>query len=317
MRKVLCYHAPIMILVTGANGYVGGYVLRELQAKMPTQTIRALVRKPGALPGAVVGDVTDLPSLRAAMQGVEQVIHLAAVNRDKGSVTMQAVNADGTRNLVEAAKQAGVKHIVNVVGLCADPRRPYPLARAQGQGVDAIIFSGIPYTILEASVIFGAGDEFLNTLAGLAKIPPVMVVPGDGKTKFQPIAAQDVAACAVKSLALPGAINQRLQICGAEVMTLEQIIDAIMAEMGVSRIKLHMPVGLLKLGVAVMEATLPKPPVTSSLLAMLGVDNVATNNATQKVFGVQPLPLRGNIGFVKNMTLGKLIRRSLGKMEYR
>ncbi|HQV68746.1 MAG TPA: NAD(P)H-binding protein [Thermoflexales bacterium] len=313
-----------MILVTGANGYVGGYVLKHLRETQPNAPVRALARNPrnadklkaaGAQP--VIGDVTDLPSLQAAMQGVDQVIHLAAVNRDKGASTMQAINAEGTKNVVAAAKEAGVKHIVNLVGLGADPRRPYPLASTQGEGVNAIIASGIPYTILETSVVFGAGDEFINTLAGLARIPPVMVVPGDGKTRFQPMAAQDVAACVVKSLALPAAINQRLQICGPEVVTLEQIIDAILAEMGVSRIKLHMPVPLLKIGVGLMEAVLPKPPVTSSLLGMLGVDNVATNNATFKVFGLLAMGLRRNIGFVKEMTLGKLIRRSLGKMEYR
>lgn len=313
-----------MILVTGANGYVGGYVLKQLKETRPDAPVRALartarnadkVKAAGAQP--VIGDVTDLPSLTAAMQGVDQVIHLAAVNRDKGASTMQAINAEGTKNVVAAAKAAGVKHIINLVGLGADPRRPYPLARTQGEGVNAIMSSGIPYTILETSVIFGAGDEFLNTLAGLARVPPVMVVPGDGKTRFQPMAAPDVAACVVKALALPAAINQRLQICGPQVMTLEQIIDAILAEMGVSRIKLHMPVSLLKIGVGVMEAALPKPPVTSSLLAMLGVDNIATNNATQNVFGLSPMGLRENIGFVKEMTLGKLIRRSLGKMEYR
>jgi NADH dehydrogenase len=313
-----------MILVTGANGYVGGYVLKQLKETRPDAPVRALartarnadkVKAAGAQP--VIGDVTDLPSLMAAMQGVDQVIHLAAVNRDKGASTMQAINAEGTKNVVAAAKAAGVKHIINLVGLGADPRRPYPLASSQGIGVDAIMNSGISFTILETSVVFGAGDEFLNTLAGLARVPPVMVVPGDGKTRFQPMAAPDVAACMVKSLALPAAINQRLQICGPEVMTLEQIIDAILAEMGVSRIKLHMPVPLLKIGVGVMEAALPKPPVTSSLLGMLGVDNIATNNATQNVFGLSPMGLRENIGFVKEMTLGKLIRRSLGKMEYR
>lgn len=313
-----------MILVTGANGYVGGYVLRELKAKMPNEAVRGLARNAGALErirtaGAqpMQGDVTDPASLKTAMQGVDCVIHLAAVNRDKGASTMQAINAQGTKNVVAAAKEAGVKQIINLVGLGADARRPFPLASTQGVGVDAIMTSGISYTILETSVIFGAGDEFINTLAGLAKIPPVMVVPGDGKTRFQPMAAQDVAACIVKSVNNPNAINKRLAICGDDVLTLEQIIDAIMAELRVSRIKLHMPVSVLKIGVGLMEAALPKPPVTSSLLGMLGVDNVTSNNATRPVFGVQPLKLRDGIGFVKEMTLGKLIRRSLGKMDFR
>lgn len=316
-----------MILVTGANGYVGGFTLKQLQAsaaKLGNEKVLGLVRdenraarvrSAGAEP--VFGDVTDIESLHKAMQGVDKVIHLAAVNRDKGDSTMERVNAQGTINVVEAAKKAGVKHIINLVGLGADSKRPYPLANTQGRGVEAIIASGISYTILEASVIFGPGDEFINTLAGLARIPPFMVVPGDGKSKFQPIAVQDVANAVVQSLWRPEAINKRLQICGSDVITLEGIIDAIMAEMKVSRAKVHMPVGVLKMGVGVMDATLPKPPVTPSLLAQLGVDNIATDNATEKVFGIKPIKLREGISFVKDMTVGKLVNRTLGRVEYR
>ncbi|WP_169238449.1 SDR family oxidoreductase [Candidatus Roseilinea sp. NK_OTU-006] len=317
------------ILITGANGYVAEHTLRQLRALAQQDAganlhVRGLVRNParadkvralGAEP--IIGDVTNLASLVQAMAGVEKVIHLAAVNRDRGEVTMERVNAQGTINVVEAAKQAGVKHIINLVGLGADPKRPYPLAYTQGRGVEAIISSGIPYTILEASVIFGPGDEFLNTLAGLARLPPFMIVPGDGQTKFQPIAVQDVAVCLVQSLSRPEVINRRLQICGSEVITLEGIIDAILAEMGVKRIKLHMPVFLLKPAVALMDALLPKPPVTPSLLAQLGVDNVATDNATTKVFGIEPIKLRAGISFVREMSFGKLMARTFGRAEYR
>lgn len=313
-----------MILVTGANGYVARSVLQALASDPNRGPVRGLVRSEGQSDrvrrlGAdpVRGDVTDVASLDAAMQGVDTVIHLAAVNRDRGQVTMERVNAQGAVNVAEAARRAGVKHIVSVVGLGADARRPYPLAHTQGVGVDAIVASGVPYTILEASVIFGEGDEFLNTLAGLARIPPVMVVPGDGRSKFQPIAVRDVASCVVRSLGNPQARNARLQICGGEVLTLEQIIDAILAEMGVKRAKVHMPVGLLKIGVGIMDKVLPKPPVTPSLLAQLGVDNVATDNATEKVFGVQPIKLREGIGYVRDMTFGFLVKRSLGRVEYR
>jgi NADH dehydrogenase len=316
-----------MILVTGGNGYVAGYVLRALGAlaKDGSATgVRALVRSQAQFARfqssnvqPVLGDVTNPESLAKAMVGATQVVHLAAVNRDKGAVTMERVNQQGTINVVNAARQAGAQHIINLVGLGASPMKPYPLARTQGIGVDYIVDSGVPYTVLEASVIFGAGDEFLNTLAGLARIPPVMVVPGDGKSRFQPIAAQDVAACVVRSLSLTEVKNKRLQICGGEVLTLEEIIDAILAEMKLGRIKIHMPVTVLKVAVNLMDALLPKPPVTPSLLAQLGVDNVATANATEKVFGVKPLKLRENIGFVREMTLGKLIGRTLGKVEYR
>ena len=311
-----------MILVTGGNGYVAKHTIQQLVRK--GENVTALVRSEanfdkiralGATP--IKGDVTDPASLAQALQGVDRVIHLAAVNRNRGSSTMAAVNTQGTINIVNASKQAGVKQLVAVVGLGADARKPYPLAQTQGVGVDYLINSGVPYTELEASVIFGEGDEFINTLAGLARFPPFMVVPGDGKSKFQPIAVQDVAACAIKSLDNSNVLNKRLEICGSTVVTLESIIDAILTEMKLRRIKVHMPVGLLKIAVMLMDKTLPRAPITPSLLAQLGVDNVATDNATAKVFGIQPQALANGISYVKEMTLGKLIKRSLGTTNYR
>lgn len=311
-----------MILITGGNGYVATHTIRQLADKK--EQVRALVRSEtqfdkvrglGATP--VKGDVTDIASLKAALVGVDQVIHLAAVNRNRGASTMQSVNAQGTINLVNAAKEAGVKQIVTVVGLGADAKKPYPLAQTQGVGVDYLVRSGVPYTVLEASVVFGEGDEFINTLAGLARIPPVMVVPGDGKSKFQPIAVQDVAACAIRALGNPAAMNKRLQICGSEVLTLETIIDAILAELKLKRLKMHMPVGVLKVAVGIMDKTLPKAPITPSLLAQLGVDNVATNNTTESLFGVKPQKLSAGISYVHSMKLSTLIRHSFGATNYR
>ena len=307
-----------MIIVTGGGGYVATHTIQQL-LKATQEPVKALVRSQeqfaklralGALP--VKGDVTDPSSLEAAFQGVDKVIHLAAVNRNRSSSTMQAVNAQGTINVVEAAKRAGVRQVVTVVGLGADANKPYPLAQTQGVGTDFLMRSGVPYTVLEASVIFGPGDEFINTLAGLARVPPVMVVPGDGTSKFQPIAVQDVATCVVRSLNNPAAINQRLQICGAQVLTLEQIIDAILAEMKLRRVKLHMPVPILKIAVGIMDRALPRSPITPSLLVQLGVDNVATDNATGTLFGVQPILLAQGIDYVHKMTLSGLVRRSLG-----
>jgi NADH dehydrogenase len=307
-----------MIIVTGGNGYVATHTLQQLRATTQ-EPVKALLRNQaraakvhslGAVP--VQGDVTDPQSLDAAFQGADRVIHLAAVNRDRAGNTMQAVNAQGTLNVVAAAKRAGVRQVITVVGLGADATKPYPLARTQGIGVEALMRSGVPYTILEASVIFGAGDEFINTLAGLARMPPFMIVPGDGKTRFQPIAVQDVASCVVRALDNPAALNQRLQICGDQVLTLEEIINAILAELKLRRIKLHVPVPALKVTVGIMDRLLPRSPITPSLLAQLGVDNVAMDNTTRSVFAVQPIQLASGIAYVHQMTLGKLVRCSLG-----
>ena len=312
-----------MVIVTGGNGYVATYTLQQL-IRTNSEPVSALVRSEahfekvhrlGALP--VKGDVTDTSSLDAAFKGVDRVIHLAAVNRDRGRSTMYAVNAQGTINVVDAARRAGVKQLITVVGLGADATKTYPLARTQGVGVDYLVHNSLPYTVLEASVIFGPGDEFINTLAGMARIPPFMVVPGDGRTKFQPIAVQDVAACVARSLNNQAVLGTRLQICGTQVLTLEAIIDAILRELNLRRVKVHVPVRLLRIAVLAMDKLLPRAPVTPSLLAQLGVDNVSTMNAIESVFGVKPMRLADGIAYVHDMRLGALVRRSLGMANYR
>src|SRR5207244_3305469 len=99
---------------------------------------------------------------------------------------------------------------------------------------------------------------------------------------------------------------------GSQILTLESIIDTILQELKLRRIKVHVPVGLLKIAVVAMDKALPRAPITPSLLAQLGVDNVAADNATQAVFGIKPMRLSDGISYVHEMALGVLIKRSLG-----
>ena len=97
----------------------------------------------------------------------------------------------------------------------------------------------------------------------------------------------------------------------------EDDAELILRELRLRRIKLHMPVPILRVGVGAMDKLLPRAPVTPSLLAQLGVDNVATNNMTESLFGVKPMRLAEGIAYVHEMRLGTLVRRSLGKANCR
>lgn len=313
-----------MFLVTGAGGYVASQVIRELKERYPDTPVRGLVRKESDFDKArargcepILGDVTDRASLDRAMQGVEVVIHLAAINRERGKMTFEAINTQGTINVVEAAKAAGVSLLVNAVGLGADANRPERLAASQGRALDYIWNSGLPYTTFEASVIFGQGDEFISTLAGLARLPLINIVPGNGQTRFQPIWVGDVAACVVHAIADEATRNRHYEIAGLDIMTLEAINDAVLGVLGVRRLKLHMPVGILRPLVFLMDRLLPKPPVTPGLLALLGQDNVVHENAIKTVFGITPRRLQDGIDYVRQITLGRFLARTLGRIEYR
>ena len=312
------------ILVTGAGSYVASHFIEALKTQRGDAEVRGLVRKQadfekirerGFVP--VLGDVTDRASLDAALQGVEAVVHLAAINRPRGEFTFEAVNHQGTVNVIEAARAAGVVRLLNLVGLGADASRPEEFPASQGRAQQAIRDSGLEYTLFEASVIFGEGDEFVNTLAGLARVPPIMLIPGDGQTRFEPVWVGDVAACMVKALDDPATVKQSYYLCGPQALTLEQIIEAIMSEMGVRRIKVKVPAGLLAPPVWLMSKLLVRPPVTSDLLDLLGKNNVGGDCATREVFGVEARSLGAGLAFVQDMTIGRLLRRSLFGTDYR
>jgi len=313
-----------MFLVTGAGGYVASHIIRALKERYPDKPVRGLVRKEADFEKArergfepMLGDVTDRDSLNAAMQGVEVVVHLAAINRERGKMTFEAVNTQGTINVVEATKAARVRLLVNVVGLGADPNRPERLAASQGRALNYIWSSGLAYTTFEASVIFGQGDEFISTLAGLARLPLIGVIPGDGQTRFQPIWVGDVAACVARAASDEAVRNKHYRIAGAEIMTLEAINDAVLDTLGVRRLKLHMPVGVLRPLVFLMDKLLPRPPVTPGLLALLGQDNVVAENAIETAFGITPRRLEEGIDYVREITLGRFLARTLGRLKYR
>lgn len=307
------------ILVTGAAGFVGGFVLetlREREARVLGMIRRdvqaAKIRTLGAEP--VLGDVTDRAALMEAMAGVDTVIHLAAVNRDRGEATMERINYRGTVNLLGAAGAAGVRRLVQVIGIGADSRRSSPLSRTQGLAADAIMSADIPATVLEAGVIYERGDAFTTTLVGLARISPVAIVPGTGRSRFEPISARDVAAAAVNAIDKPETVGKRYQIAGPEVITLDQIYDLLLQVLGVKRPKLHLPTRLLRLPVQVMERFIPTPPVTRALLDLLELDIRARNNAIEMLVGRPPLRFAENIAYARDVTAGDFLRIMFGRM---
>ncbi len=294
-----------MILITGATGYVGSAMLPHIVAT--GEPVRALVRDAkgaakvkAAGAEAAIGSVSDPASLDLAMQGVTTVIHLVAVNKNKGSQTMESINHQGTVNVVAAAKKAGVTRFIHMSGCNLHSNMPQEFAKTKGLGADAVKASGIPYTIIGPSVIFGAGDEFVNNLADLFKLwfYPVAPVVGNGKTRFAPVWKEDVARVFVKCLQDPQTINQSYEIGGPENLEYKQLMQIIKDKLGSHKAMLNVPVWMIKPGVVVMNAVLSKPPVTPGLLDLLAIDNTPNPNAITTVFGIQPKPLRDGIDYI-------------------
>ncbi|MBM7842395.1 SDR family oxidoreductase [Herpetosiphon giganteus] len=300
-----------MILVTGGTGYVGSRLIEKLRQR--PEPVRVLVRTPEKAQKLVAGnisivkgDVTDPESLLAAMKGVSTVIHLVAIIRERsGGITFERMNYQATVNVVDAAKAAGVKRFLHMsaLGVVNDPNLPYMDTKFRAQKyVEA---SGLEWTVFQPSVIFGEGDEFINTLADLVRRPlmiapaPFVPVVGDGKTKFQPVWRDDVIDAFIKALDDRSTIGQIYQLGGPDALTYEQMLDLIMQKLGKKRSKIYVPVQLMKPAVFMMDKILPKPPVTPAQLTMLSLDNSAPQSATEQLIGHPPLALRDGIDYIK------------------
>jgi NADH dehydrogenase len=292
-----------MILVTGAAGFVGSRLIARLVAE--GETPRGLVRDPARakqrLPetGAeiVQGDTTRPESLDGALQGVDTVIHAAFVTADRKetpSSKYYATNVEGTANLVNAAKRAGVKRIVVAGGLGTRPARPGSYMEGRYLADQSVRTSGLAWSILGPSIQFGAGAAFFNGLADLIeRVPLVVPMVGSGRTRLQPIWVEDVVTCLLMMACQPERYDgHAIDVGGPEVYTYAEILDMLMAELGKHKIKVPGPTPFVVVGAAVMEALLPKPPLTVAATGLFSFDNVAARDVVPREFGFTPMSLR-------------------------
>ncbi len=286
-----------MILMTGGTGFVGRHTVRLLrQEGLP---VRLLVRKPGQagdlreLGAEVVpGDVSDLSSLESAAAGCDRVVHLVGIIQEGRGFSFRSVHVEGTRNVLAAAKKAGVRQFFHQSALGTREKAASEYHRTKWEAEQLVKASGIPYTILRPSLIYGPGDQFTLRLADAIRLSPVLPVIGSGRSKVQPIHIDDLAACIVKAVQGEGFLNRTCEVGGPEQLTYEEVTRAIAAALGVDRPTVHMPMLFMRTMARVAETVLPKPPVTTDQLIMLQEDNVCDLRDIREAFGIEPVAFR-------------------------
>jgi uncharacterized protein YbjT (DUF2867 family) len=311
-----------MIVITGGSGYVGSHIVRRLaQAGRP---VRAMVRSwarmesEGRLAGlssveVVEADVTRPETLGPALQGATAVIHTVAIAVEKGGRKYETINAQGTVNVLEAAKAAGVRRFIHQGQYGADSSLPYRFLASKGRAQEAVAASGLDWTSFKPSVIFGPEDEFANTFARLVPLTP-LIFPIVARAEFQPVWVDDVVACIVQALDDAATLGQEYELGGPEVLTLEEIERRTIKALGARRLMLPFPMPLIRLAVVLMETLLPAPPVTRSLLELLAVSNVPKANAIHQ-FVPDPVPfVPETVGpYMRQFRVGQTLAQFMGR----
>jgi uncharacterized protein YbjT (DUF2867 family) len=211
-------------LVTGATGYIGGYLVPVLLEQ--GHTVRALARNPDKLNDApwrervevARGDLGDPDSLTAAFQDVDVVYYL--VHSMGTSSDFVSEEAKSARNVVTAAQQAGVKRIVYLSGLHpdGDVAELSPHLRSRAAVGDILIESGVEAVVLQAGIVVGSGSASFEMIRHLTDRLPVMTTPKWVSNKIQPIAIDDVLHYLAEAATAPMPESRTWDVGGPDVL---------------------------------------------------------------------------------------------------
>ena len=312
----------MLVLVTGATGFLGRRVVRQLQEH--GHDVRCLVHTPGRerlfserTVDVHYGSVLDLDALSELLHDVGAVIHLVSTIRQLKGATYDQINRRGVGNMVAAARDNGIRHFIQVSAIGATDDPAYAYLYSKWRGEREVVSGGVPYTIIRSSLMFGEGDGFLNPLAGLTKVFPVLPVVGSGRNRFQPIAVDDVARCIVSAVEREDLKGKIIEIGGPQQLSYNEILTIVARTMGTWRPRVHLPVWLVYLAAAVLGRLQTRPVATADQLRMLAIRNVAEPGTVEHTFGFTPRTLEGNIEYVKKIGFGDGLRVAMGSMPSR
>jgi len=282
------------IAITGATGFVGGAVLRRLLRR--GHEVRALVRNPkgagrlndlGAVE-SVAGSLDDEAAVRALVAGTDAVVHLVGIIVEKGPQTFHHVHVEGTERLMAAARATGVPRFVHMSALGARPDAGgTSYHRTKAAGEEAVRRAGPAHVILRPAFIAGAGNVPLAMMVRLIRFAPVVPVVGDGRYLMQPISIEDVAeafALAVERADLAGSF----EIAGPEQLPWDRMLDQLETALSVHRVRLHVPLPLVRLAALAGSVAPGLAPITPEQLQMLLEGSVSSANAIATTFGITP-----------------------------
>jgi uncharacterized protein YbjT (DUF2867 family) len=292
------------VLITGGTGFVGRVVVCQLHEA--GHRIRLLARDPGASTARELaarfgaepweGDVVRGVGLGKATEGMDAIIHLVGIISEVGQQTFESVHVGATRALLDAARTAGVRRFVHMSALGARPGADARYHRTKHAAEELVRGSGLAWTIFRPSLIYGVGDGFINLFIRMSRFSPILPVIGSGRSRFQPVAVDDVALCFVKALVEPNAENRTFDLCGTEALTLGEIIDAILRVTGRRRGRIRIPAGLARVQASILEVVYPlvmrqAPPLNRDQIIMLEEGNVGDSEAARQLFGWRAQPL--------------------------
>jgi NADH dehydrogenase len=307
-----------MILVTGATGFIGRVLVRQLNET--GQQVRVLLRPsmrsprlPKGVPVEVaVVSLTDARGLRAALRGVDQIYHLASAATQGREGSLFTTDIEGTRTLAQVAADAEVERFVFLSHLGADRASAFPVHKSKGIAEEYIRKSGVPHTIIRSSIVFGPEDGFTTALAEILRFAPgFLPIPGDGRTLLQPLWVEDLVTCLIWALQNPDMVNQTYEIGGGEYFTLRQIIENIMEVTHTRRLLLPFPPPYMRALVVLLESFARTLGVSTYWVDYVAVNRTCPVDNLPRTFGLMPARFAYRLNYLERKPLTQRIQEML------
>lgn len=290
------------LLITGANGNLGALLLQHLDAN-PSGfgEVRALVRSqraadrlrgldlPMLAPEIRIVDYTDVAGMTEAASGCDAAVHLVGILKETASARYVDAHERCCEVLVQAARLAGLRHVVYLSILGASPDSANACLASKGRA-EVVLMDGTPTTVLRVPMVIGPGDHASRALRGQANAPFLFLV-GGGRTWQQPLDAADLIRAVLAALERGGAGSRALDLAGPEALQQRELVTRVAALHGRRPRILPIPVGLAR-GLAALAARwIADPPVTPAMLEVLEHDDRIDPKPAFDELGLTPTPL--------------------------
>ncbi|HET6522498.1 MAG TPA: complex I NDUFA9 subunit family protein [Geminicoccaceae bacterium] len=291
-----------VVSVFGGTGFIGRHLVRRLCERHARLRVisrnpeRGFFLKPMGAVGQIAlerGDLHDDEAVARAVRGSSMVVNLVAMLYERrGRNSFQEIHVNAAGRIARAAAAAGVKRLVHVSAIGADPDSPSAYARTKAAGEAAVREAFPDASILRPSIVFGPENGFFNRFGAMARYLPALPLIGGGHTRFQPVYVGDVADAIVACLTRDqGVWGATYELGGPAVYTFRELMRYILDVTGRRRLLLDVPYGLASFEARFLEL-LPKPLLTRDQVELLKRDNVVSEGArTLRDLGIAPTPM--------------------------
>jgi Predicted nucleoside-diphosphate-sugar epimerases len=298
------------VAITGATGFVGRYVVKELLNR--GYQVYAFVRNVKKLKevfpqgvDALEVDFSDKDSLRKALEKAQPhyVIHLIGIlveDRRSGS-TFQRVHYLYAKNLYEALRELSPKRVVHMGSLGTHKDAPSLYHQTKFMAEEFLKTSGLNYTILRPSIILGPEQKLFADMWNITKYLRVVALPGGGGYLFQPVDVRDVACAFVSAMEKEEAINKTYELCGPDRVSFKELLEDIFSRWDRKVLLLPVPKVFMYVAGKVAERVLSPPPFSSDQMLMMWRDNICgldedvEPEGVRKLCNKEPIPYKESL----------------------